>query len=419
MYSMKQVLMIDVHDLLRDFVKDKLVSGQVEVHETSGRRDLFTKLISEIFDLIIIDTAESITGLVDFLKDKQENLNARTIPVIVLGPDIPKEKVQLLAQLSVVKYFNKPIRFDVFFDSVEKILNTAFLFDTTPCVFEVRLDKNIIFVEIAHGLNRDKIALLRFKIAEIIESACLVNPVTIVTIADFEPSFVDGANLELLFDNLTAARHLSKKRIKVVSDCEFVRQFISGHTHYKGIEVLHDVSAALDFLAADEDADADAGGTAKVIHAPQNAVPAETRLTGAAEPHVQPEAAAKDYALKGIRAAVVDDEPESVQEIADALKKAKVIVNQYNNGQTFLDAAAFVTYDAVILDIMMPRANGLDVLKELARKKYKGIVLVYSKVIKREVVLQVMQLGAKGFMAKPQPPDVVLKKLDGILRASL
>jgi DNA-binding NarL/FixJ family response regulator len=346
--------------------------------------------------------AESIAELTDFLKKKQENPNARTIPAIILGPEIPKDRVRDLAQFGVVKYFHKPIRFDIFFDSVGKILKTSFLIDTTPSVFDVHLNKDIIFVEIARGLNRDKISLLRFKISEIIDANDLINPKAIVTMAEFEPSFIDGANLELLFNNLVADHRLPRKNIKVLSLNDFTKQLIKGHPQYRGIEVVSSISSVISALAGDGASD---GALA------DGRLPSGSAHSRSAQICYQSETSdIDDYMFEGVKVAIVDDEPEAILPIETAFKKAKADVSLYTDAQFFLADAFSAAFDVVILDIMMPHVTGLDVLKLLAQKKYPGNVLVYSKVTQREVVLQAMQLGARGYMIKPQTPASVLKK---------
>jgi DNA-binding response OmpR family regulator len=404
---MKQVLIIDAPDLLRDFIRDKLVSEQIEVHEATGRRDAFSKLVSELPDLVIIDVPESTLELIDFLKKKQENPNAKTIPAIILGPIVPKERLAILASLGVVKYFNKPIRFDVFFESVGRILRITFLIDTTPCILEVHLNNNIIFIEIARGLNREKISLLRFKIAEIIDANALVNPKAVVMMTDFELSFIDGANLELLFDNLIADTRLAKKNIKILSLNTFTKQLIGGHPQYKGIDVVSSLSDVLASLVG-EDADDNADlVTNKILSASEDA------NLGSVEMRFQSESGSGKSEAKvfeNVRVAVVDDETPVLQMLTDAFKNVNAKVNQYADGQTFLAACSSIFFDLVILDIMMPGVNGFEVLKSLAQKKYAGSVLVYSKVTQREAVLQAMQLGAKGYMVKPQTPEAIIKK---------
>jgi DNA-binding NarL/FixJ family response regulator len=394
---MKRVLVIDAHGIFKDFIRNKLVADKIEVQEVYGRREAFSKLASELPDLIIIDTHETTLELIDFLRIKQENPNAKKIPVIVLGIEISTDKLRPLAQLNVVKYFSRPIKFDLLLDVLHKILQTDFLLDTTPCAIDIHLNNDIIFIEIADGLNYDKIVLLRFKITEIIDANGLIAPKIAVTLAGFEFSFIDGYNLELLFDSLIADKRVAKGSIKIISPDPFIRQLVAGHPQYNGIEAVPQLSDAFPFLAGD------AAGAEGILSASENA------NAGSVEMRFRTEiSAGEESPLVNAKVAVVDDEPQAVQSIAEAFQNAGAVVSRYTDGQTFLDSNT--EFDVVILDVVMPRVTGLDVLKALLTRRCSSNVLVYSKLTRRDVVLQVMTLGAKGYMVKPQEPDAVLQK---------
>ena len=66
MYNMKQVLIIDASPMFREFLKEKLTAEKVSVEIAKGKRDAFTKLISTLPDLVIIDVEESMEDLIDF-----------------------------------------------------------------------------------------------------------------------------------------------------------------------------------------------------------------------------------------------------------------------------------------------------------------------------------------------------------------
>ena len=402
---MKQVLIIDARDFLRDFIKDKLVSGQITVHEVTGWRDAFSKLVSILPDLIIVDVGEDTVELEDFLKKKHENPNAKMIPAIILGPVISKDQLAMLAQWSVIRYFNKPIRFDIFFESVGKILKTIFFIDTTPCILNVHINNDIIFIELARGLNREKISLLRLKISEIITANSIDNPKAVIMMTGIELSFIDGSNLELLFDNVIADQRLQKSNIKILSHNEFVRQFIMGHSQYSEIEVVGSITDVIGALVGGGAADDTDLVIDKILSASEGAD------LGSVEMRFGSETGSTDtQILEAVKVAVVDDEAPVREMLVKAFTKAKAAVSQYTDGQVFLAAAATTLFDLVILDIVMPRLNGIEVLKNLSQRKYQGKVLIYSKITQREAVMQTMKLGAKGYMVKPQTPETIIKK---------
>ena len=136
------------------------------------------------------------------------------------GPVLGKDEVADLAQYGVIKYFAKPIKFDIFFESIGRVLRMPFAVDDTPCILDIHLSKNIIFIEIALGLNHEKIAMLKYRLSDIIEKNHLAMPTVILMLTSLSLSFVDGYNLEYLFETVTSrsARSVrSKQRLKTTS----------------------------------------------------------------------------------------------------------------------------------------------------------------------------------------------------------
>ena len=102
---MKKVLIIDSSKLFSDFMKEKLSSENVSVEITNGRRDAYTRLITILPDLVIMDAPDSFTDLMDFLKSKISDPNAKKIPIILTGPQIDKAKMASLGRFGVDIFF--------------------------------------------------------------------------------------------------------------------------------------------------------------------------------------------------------------------------------------------------------------------------------------------------------------------------
>lgn len=130
---MKEVLLIDGSHLFREFLKEKLAEEQVHLENATGNRDAYTKIITMLPSLIIIEANDSLNSdIMDLLEKKRNDPNARRKPVILIGPKIERSKAATLVEYGVVKYFTKPIRFDVFFEAIGSILRQSFSFDETP-----------------------------------------------------------------------------------------------------------------------------------------------------------------------------------------------------------------------------------------------------------------------------------------------
>ncbi|MEE0132528.1 MAG: response regulator [Treponema sp.] len=234
---MKQVLLLDPSPIFRDFVKEKLASVKVSVDFVQGRRDAFTRLLSVLPDLVIIDVEQDFASTIEFLEKKRQNPNTASLPVIIVGPAIGSEEIIGLIRLGVIKYFARPFMMDVLMKTLGVFLTSPINMDTTPCIIEAHKNKNILVVEVAEGLNLDKITMLKFHLADLIANHGISSPKILIIMSNLHLGFVDGLNLEKFFDSIVYAPRVSKKEVKVLATDPFVKQFIEGHQEYTGIQV--------------------------------------------------------------------------------------------------------------------------------------------------------------------------------------
>ncbi|MCI1209473.1 MAG: response regulator [Treponema sp.] len=415
---MKQVLIIDASPLFREFLKEKLTAERVGVEIVHGRRDAFTKLISLLPDLVILDINEDFDDLIDFLQKKQKDPNAKSIPMIIAGPLIAREKVATLGQFNVVKYFTKPIKFDIFFESIGRILRAGFSIDVTPCMLEIHLNHNIIFIEIAQGLNREKIALLKYKLSEIIDTKRLENPKIILMMTDLSLSFIDCSNLELLFDNIIADERIQKKNVKVLSLDKFTRDIIAGHPQYTGIEVVTNLSHVLNSLI-----DSDPSATVTDMISDRILASSETDADqGSVEMRFYSDSGVinkdEDHGTM-LTVAIVDDDAVIRSMLKAAFATIGAECKLFDSGSEFISANNKFRYDLIILDIYMPGISGFEILKKLHQNPDSPPVIIYSQATQRQAVIQALSMGAKSYLVKPQKPEAIINKAIEVLHAKI
>ena len=413
---MKQVLLVDASPLFQDFVTEKLSSEKIAVEYADSRRDAYMKLVANLHDLVIIDIESDLRPIIDFLTKKRRDPNAAHTPIIICGEKIPRARVAELIQFGVMKYFNKPVKFDVLFSSIATVLHVNFSIDSTPCVLDVHLNNNIIFVELAKGLNREKIMLLKYKISELIELNDLVTPKLVLMMTDLDLGFMDGANLELLFDNILANRKIRPRNVKVLSLSDFTREFISGHHQYSGIEVVHSLSAVLNSLIeGDPTADIQEQINDKILSLdsmePTGAVGAlETRFHSDRDRTLSEEDSGDVIQL-----AIVDSDAATRQSLQATFAGIGIQCDLMSSGAEFIARCAKKHYDLAILDVLLPSVSGFDVLKFLRRQHIDVPVIIYSVAKQKEAVITALSLGAKSYMVKPQPGEVILQKAIEVL----
>jgi len=415
---MKQVLIIDAPPLFREFLKEKLSHEKVNVEIAHIKRDAFTKLVSSLPDLLIIDLSVSIREIIDFLAKKNEDPNASRIPVFMTGPIITQDQIALLSQFNVVKYFNKPIKFDVFFESIGKVLKTGFSIDTTPCILELHLNNDIIFIEIAQGLNREKISLLKYRISEIIEQNNITIPKIILMMTDLSLSFVDGANLEFLLDNVIADTRIQKKNIKILSLDSFTKELVRGHSQYDGIEVVTNLSNVLPTLIDNTESSNIADLiTEKVLTSTEDISPATVEMKFYSDSGVLDSSDKKINDNPHI--AIVDDDQVTRTILQNTFKQINAEISLFDSGSEFLMATNKHIFDLIILDIYMPGLSGFDILKTLHSKQYKTPIIIYSNATSKESVVQALSLGAKSYLVKPLKPEALLQKAIEVLHSRI
>lgn len=415
---MKSVLIIDAHPLFRDFLKDKLSAGKIEVNTATEDRDAFTKMITTLPNLIIMDRVSVGEEISDFLQKKSEDPNTASIPIIMTGPLVDKSFIGSLARYGVVKYFTKPIKFDLFFEAVGKILHLPVVMDSTPCVLDIHRNGNIIFIEVAQGLNREKLALLKFKLAEMIEREELDSPKVIIMLTQLDLTFVDGLNLEYLINNILDNSKIHRKNIKILSLSQFVRDLVDGHSEYDGIEVSDNLPRVLNTLVE------------STITTSVSDLITEKILSGTGGDDVSSSIETRFYSDNGsmekddsigsvFTAAVIDQNPQMAAIIQRTFASVGAKTDIFATGKDFMDSYEPDKYSLVILDVLEPTSNGMGILQEFRSDRFAPPVIVYSPSAQRDIIVKVLSSGASLYLMKPQKPEVLLDKVISLLNKKI
>lgn len=113
-----------------------------------------------------------------------------------------------------------------------------------------------------------------------------------------------------------------------------------------------------------------------------------------------------------------EDEKALSEAVVDILSYHKYIVDAVYNGVDAYDYAMYGDYDGVILDIMMPQKDGLEVLSELRRNGYKKPVLLLTAKNQVEDKIKGLDAGADDYLAKPFDMGELLARVRAMLRRS-
>lgn len=414
---MKKVLIIDSHQLFRDFLKQKLSVDQVEVVLTQENRDSYPKMLTVLPNLIILDMSEDRVEEMAFLEKKINDPNTANIPVIITGPTAEKSSIASLAKYGVIKYFAKPIQFDVFFEAIGHVLHNPLSMDTTPSVLDLHRNNSIIFIELAVGLNREKIALLQYKLTEMIETEEIESPKILIMLTNLELTFVDGFNLEYLLDNILACPKVHNKYVKILSLSPFLKEFLEGHEAYNGIEMSNNLPKVLNSLidttitSSVSDLITDRILTSSYLDEDSSSV--ETRFFS--DTNSDPEALkANDGTVLNI--AIIDSDLQSLAMSKQAFENFGANTSVFQNGKAFMDSYAPEKYNLIILDVILVDNMGLNILNALKNRYDAPPVIVYTQSLQRDWVVKILSSGAKSYLVKPLKPQVLVQKSLALLK---
>ncbi|MBM7870460.1 DNA-binding response OmpR family regulator [Clostridium pascui] len=113
---------------------------------------------------------------------------------------------------------------------------------------------------------------------------------------------------------------------------------------------------------------------------------------------------------------LVEDEKQLSEALTQILKKDKYLVDAVFNGEDGLDYALTDIYDVIILDIMIPKLNGLEVLKKIREENiYTPVILLTAKGQVADKV-RGLDLGADDYLPKPFEPEELLARLRALCR---
>ncbi|MEI7604405.1 MAG: response regulator transcription factor [bacterium] len=112
---------------------------------------------------------------------------------------------------------------------------------------------------------------------------------------------------------------------------------------------------------------------------------------------------------------IVEDE-SSIREFEAAyLQKAGYETDEAENGEDAIDMFYDNKYDMVLLDINLPRKDGIEVCKSIRRKSNLPIIMVTAKVEEIDELVG-LEVGADDYIKKPFSPAILVARVNNLLR---
>ena len=117
-----------------------------------------------------------------------------------------------------------------------------------------------------------------------------------------------------------------------------------------------------------------------------------------------------------MRVLMVEDEKYTARAVAEILKKNNYAVDLACDGEDGLDFALTGVYDIIILDIMLPKKDGLTILKEIRGAGIDTPIILLTAKGQIEDKVKGLDLGADDYLPKPYHTDELLARLRALSR---
>ena len=117
-----------------------------------------------------------------------------------------------------------------------------------------------------------------------------------------------------------------------------------------------------------------------------------------------------------MRVLIVEDDNKIASFVVNGLKQNGFAVDHALDGERGLALAGMVNYDAVVLDIMLPKLDGLSFLQQLRRDKKLTPVLILSAKASVDDRVKGLQAGGDDYLTKPFAFSELLARLQALIR---
>ncbi len=117
-----------------------------------------------------------------------------------------------------------------------------------------------------------------------------------------------------------------------------------------------------------------------------------------------------------MRILLAEDDRDLAEALTAFLEKNQFSVDAVHDGRSALEYGESGAYDAMIFDVMMPRMNGVDALKQLRREGVQTPVMMLTAKGEKDDRIVGFDAGADDYLPKPFAPDELICRVRAMLR---
>jgi two-component system response regulator CpxR len=112
---------------------------------------------------------------------------------------------------------------------------------------------------------------------------------------------------------------------------------------------------------------------------------------------------------------IIDDDVRLCQLIGEFFSESEYTIHAVHNGATGLARALDERFDLILLDIMLPGLDGLEVLTQLRRRSSVPVIMLTARGAQEDCV-RGLNMGADDYLSKPFGPEVLAARIAAVLR---
>ena len=119
-----------------------------------------------------------------------------------------------------------------------------------------------------------------------------------------------------------------------------------------------------------------------------------------------------------MRVLLVEDDPTTQQSIKMMLEASNMVVDATDLGEDGLEIGKLYDYDIIVLDLMLPDIDGIEVLRRLRDSRVETPVLILSGLTEAENKVKGLGSGADDYLTKPFNKEELIARIQAIVRRS-
>lgn len=115
--------------------------------------------------------------------------------------------------------------------------------------------------------------------------------------------------------------------------------------------------------------------------------------------------------MNSLKLLIVDDHPMvrlGIKSLLEGVKEVELI-DEASDGEEAINKYATTPYNVVIMDIKMPKKDGIEATKEILKKYPQARIIALSMLDEQDFIVKMLQAGAKGYLLKNSSKDELLR----------